>query len=345
MQPRTQQHRTGLIATVPLAVLLAACGATAGTAAQSSLSTPTPIRTATPTQIPSPAPISPPPPGVPLALLYSGSPAPGALQVEAINTKGVQQWGLTQAQEAQYFGLTVAQYGADSSTPQIGGSYLYFFSQATPASVYQVAVVSRTGTLIGHGTAPALNPNPDGTSPFQVSPIKPEWAWTTDETPNASGPHRGVVEVGGLGEANRIVFRWVAPVGFTEQLINWTNSGIIMQRTELGGGFPCGGFESTDYAWFAINPLTDALTDLFAGNDWFEDASSGVTAALPINAPHTVLVNGVTYSESKSVATSAAISPDGVHVAVFRQSFGPCGGTSPSHPLKSSLSPPIVIPT
>jgi hypothetical protein len=259
-----------------------------------------------------------------LALLYNYSPAPGALQLEVINAKDVQQWGLTQAQEAQYFGLTATQYGPIANSPQIGGSDLFFFIQSTPTSADQVAVVSRTGALIGRGTAPAFSLAV--TSPFQVSPIGTEWAWTTDETPNASGQHRGVVEVGGLNEANRIVYRWVAPVGFTEQLINWTNTGIIMQRTELGGPFPCGGYDSTDYAWFAINPATDALTNLFAGNDWFQDASSGVNAATPMNAPHTVLVNGVSYSESKSVASSAAISPDGVHVAVFRQTFNPCGG-------------------
>jgi hypothetical protein len=262
----------------------------------------------------------------PLALLYNSSPAPGAQQLEVINAKGVEQWGLTQAQEGQYFGLTAQQYGAASNGPQIGGSNLFFFFQSTPTSAYQVAVVSQSGTLIGRGSAPALNPYADGTGPFQVSPTGTEWAWTTDETPNASGQHHGVVEVGGLGEVNRIVYRWVAPAGFTEQLINWTNTGIIMQRTELGGPFPCGGYDSTDYAWFAINPVSDALTELFAGNDRFQDASSGVTAAIPLNAPHTVIVNGVSYSESQSVAASASISPDGVHVAVFRESFDPCGG-------------------
>jgi hypothetical protein len=39
-----------------------------------------------------------------------------------------------------------------------------------------------------------------------------------------------------------------------------------------------------------------------------------------------VLINGVSYSEGKSVVAFANISPDGTHVAIFRQSFNPCGG-------------------
>ncbi len=49
-------------------------------------------------------------------------------------------------------------------------------------------------------------------------------------------------------KVNRVIYRWVAPVGYTEQLDAWTNTGIIMQRT-IPGGFPCGGDQGTD-AWF-----------------------------------------------------------------------------------------------
>ena len=79
-------------------------------------------------------------------------------------------------------------------------------------------------------------------------------------------------------------------------------------------------------AWFAINPSTGKLTDLFTGNDWLMGASSGVTVAGLLDDRHTVLINGVSYSESKSIAYGASISPDGAHVAVGRESFNPCGG-------------------
>ncbi len=259
-----------------------------------------------------------------MALLYNYSPAPGALQLEVINAKGAQQWGLTQAQEAQYFGLTATQYGPIGNSPQIGGADLFFFIQSTPTSADQVAVVSSTGALIGRGTAPAFSLAV--ASPFQVSPIGTEWAWTTDETPNATGQHHGVVEVGGLGKTNRILYRWVAPVGFTEQLDGWTNTGIILQRIPLGGPFPCGGYDDATNAWFAINPSTGTVRELFTGNQQFMDASSGVTVAGLISDSHAILINGVQYSESNSIAGGASISPDGSEVAVFRETFNPCGG-------------------
>ncbi len=308
------------------AVAVAACGS--GTSAPASAptprATPTETTTATPTSAPSPTAV--PVSGPPLAVLYDSSPASTAQQLEVMNGEGVKQWGLTVAQEGQYFGLTAQQYGPGSNAPQIGGSDLYFFFQSTPSSANQVAVVSRTGTLVGLGTAPAVNPNVNGMGPFQVSPTGTEWAWTTDETPNASGKHQGVVEVGGLGEANRVVYRWAAPVGFTEELVDWTNAGIIMQRIPQGNPFFCGGNALPGIAWFAINPSTDTLTELFSVPNQYQDARSGVTVATPIDGPHTVLINGVSYSESKSVVAFANVSPDGTHVAIFRQSFNPCGG-------------------
>ena len=199
--------------------------------------------------------------------------------LKAVTDQGLEQWGLTQAQEAQYFGLTATQYGPIGNSPQIGGADLFFFIQSTPTSADQVAVVSSTGALIGRGTAPAFSLAV--TSPFQVSPIGTEWAWTTDETPNATGQHHGVVEVGGLGKTNRIVYRWVAPVGFTEQLDDWTNTGIIMQRIALGGPFPCGGDQSAD-AWFAINPSTGAIKELVPvlPHIWMPAAASSSPVAM-----------------------------------------------------------------
>jgi hypothetical protein len=332
MQPRNQNHRHGLIATLPLAVLLAACG-TGATPSSPSPSTPTPSpssnsTTPTPTLVPTPSPtaVPTPAPEPPLAVFFGG---PGSQQggLEVVNGQGVEQWGLTNAQEGQLFGLTAKQASNYNLAPQMGGSNLFFFYQATPTSPNKVAVVSRTGKLLGIGTAPALpSPpyDPSYTWSFVVSPTGTEWAWPVDQTPNANGKHQGVVEIGGLGEANRILYRWVAPVGFTETLVGWTDTGIIMQRTE--DEYCGGGNDTAADAWFAINPRTAKLTELFTGNERFLGASSADTVASLINDPHTVLINGVKYSESKSVLAGADISPDGAHVGVLRVSFNPCGG-------------------
>ena len=330
-QPRNQNHRRGLIATLPVALLLAAC-ASAGPA-----TSPTPTAkattTATPTVVPTPSPTAVPTsaPEPPLALFYSDK---GAMAV--FNSQGVEQWGLTNAQEGKLFGLTPQQASNYNLGPDSGNSNVFFFYQATATSINHVVVLSRNGTLLGTGTAPALPSASDASySPdtFEVSPTGTEWAWLIDQTPHSVGQHHGVVEVGGLREANRIVYRWVAPVGFTELLDGWTNTGIILQRTPGGGPFPCGGYDNSGYAWFAINPSTGTLTDLVSGNEQLMSnlgaggaAGSGVIVASFLNDAHSVLINGVKYSESKSVVATASISPDGAHIAVDRESFNPCGG-------------------
>jgi hypothetical protein len=323
MQPRNPNHHHGLIAILPLVGLLAACGSTAATTAHSS-PTPTPTETPALVPTPSPTPVPTPTPEPPLALFYTDI---GAMEV--VNGQGVEQWGLTNAQEGQLFGLTAKQASNFQIGPQSGSSNLFFFYQPTPTSTNQVVVLSRTGMLLGRGTAPAL----DNSGSFQVSPTGTSWAWTIDQTPSAVGQHHGVVEVGGLGQANGIVYRWVAPSGFTEQLDGWTNTGIILQRILQGGPFPCGGDASNDNAWFAINPSTGTLTDLVSGNEQLMTtlgdggaASSGVITASLLNDAHSVLINGVRYAESKSIVAVAGISPDGAHVAVDRESFNPCGG-------------------
>jgi hypothetical protein len=325
MQPRNKIHHRGLIGTVPLALLLAACGTTAATIAHSS--SPTASVTATPPLAPTPSPsVEPTPaPEPPLALFYTDI---GAMEV--VNAQGVEQWGLTNAQEGKLFGLTAAQASNYNLGPQAGNSNLFFFYQPTRASINTVVVLSRTGKLLGRGTAPAL----DNSVSFQNSPTGTQWAWTIDQTPNTTGNHHGVVEVGGLGQVNRIVYRWVAPVGFTEQLDGWTNTGIILQQTPQGGPFTCGGYDNSGYAWFAINPSTAKLTELANSNEQLMDtlggagaaASSGVIVARLLSDAHSVLINGVKYSESKSIVAEANISPDGAHAAVDRESFNPCGG-------------------
>ena len=250
--------------------------------------------------------------------------------MEVVNAQGVEQWGLTNAQEGQLFGLTAAQASKYNLGPRAGNSSLFFFYQPTPTSMNTVVVLSRTGELLGRGTAPAL----DNSVSFQNSPTGTSWAWTIDQTPNAAGQHHGVVEVGGLGQANRIVYRWVAPVGFTEQLDGWTDTGIVLQRTPQGGPFTCGGYNNAGYAWAAINPSTGRLTELVSGNEQLMDTlggagaavGSGVIVASLLNDVHSVLINGVKYSESKSIVAQANVSPDGAHVAVDRESFNPCGG-------------------
>jgi hypothetical protein len=314
---------TTVIGAAIAAVGLAACGSTAVPPTARPTLAPTVAATIAPALVPTPTAtaVPTPAPEPPLALFYTGV---GAMEV--VSSQGVKQWGLTNAQEGQLFGLSAKQASGYNLGPLSGNSNLFFF-YGPNANINHIVVLSRTGKLIGKGTEPA---NSGG---FVNSPTGASWAWTIDQTPSATGQHHGFVEVGGIGQANRIVYHWVAPAGFTEQLDGWTNTGIILQRVLQGGPFPCGGDESSNNAWFAINPSTGGLTELASGNQQLMQAqgdggaaSSGVTVASLLNDAHSVLINGVRYSESKSIVAVADISPDGAHVGVLRESFNPCGG-------------------
>jgi hypothetical protein len=313
MQPGNQNRRHGLIATLPLAVLLAACGTTAATTTHSSSPTPTPTATTTPAATITPLPVPP------LAVLSQGQ------ELKVVNSQGVRQWSLSNAAMEKIFGVSASQaqtqgFGINS---QIAGPNIILFYNIT-TSLTKVAVLSRTGNLVGSSTVPL---SPGSFSQIEVSPSGTEWAWIVDQTPYATGKHHGLVEVGGLREAVRTVYHWVAPVGFTETVAAWTNTGIIMFRVQSGG---CGVGFHPDFASFVINPTTGSLSDLFSGNENYLGASSGVTVASLGNDEHSVLIDGVKYSESKSSIDGAYISPDGAHVAVSRINLsGGCAGSIP----------------
>jgi hypothetical protein len=252
-----------------------------------------------------------------------------------VNTQGVEQFELSNAAMMKIFGVSASQevtqgFGINSA---IAGSNIYLFYE-NPQGVHQVAEISRAGKVIAMGTAPS--------SAVVFSPSGTQWAWSVDQSPanevNNLGPgppyyrHHGVIDVGGLGQPTRTVYKWLAPAGFSEQLDGWTNTGIIMQRWEYGG---CGILYDPAAAWFALNPSTGKLTELFTGNDQFMGASSGVTVAALINDAHAVLINGVKYSESKSTIVGANISPDGTHVAVSRISdYQGCAGYVPKNTVE-----------
>lgn len=252
-----------------------------------------------------------------------------------VNAHGVEQWELSNTVMEKIFGVSASQektqgFGINS---RIVGSNIYLFYE-NPQGITEVAEISRAGKVIARGTAPS-NAVRVTSSAEAFSPSGTQWAWSVDQAPGLGfgpgGPNikdHGVIEVGNiLGGNVRTVYKWLAPVGFTEEVIGWTNTGIIVHRVEYSGGCNSLGIYDPAAAWFALNPSTGKLTELFTGNDQFMGASSGVTVAALVNDDHAVLINGVKYSESKSTINDApSISPDGDHVAVDRViSSGPMG--------------------
>ena len=317
MQPRIHNHRHGLIAILPLALLLAACGA-ATSPATTPTPTPTATVTATPTLIPTPTPTAAPTPTPepPLAVLTDSS---GNLKV--INGQGVTQWSLTVAAQLKIFGFSLQTKGSNIRVV-VAGSNIYLQSTLWGTTSGKVAVLTRNGSLLGIATTP---PDPAGLNGVTMvySPGAPEWAWIIDQFP-ASQSHHGVINMGGLGEPNRIVFHWLAPADNVEALEGWTNTGIIIHREQYLG-VDCNIFYQPGSAWFALNPHTGTLTQLADGNKVaLLAASSNDIVAAPLSYAHDVLINGVTYTESKSQVTNAYISPDGSYVAVDRYSQTRC---------------------
>lgn len=338
MQRRNPNHRHWLIAVFPLALLLTACAA--GTPSGSpSPSTPTPSPSATPattpsstpTLVPTPSPTAVPTlaPEPPLAVLSDSSG-----NVKVVNGQGVEQWSLTTAAMLKIFGLSAQ----EANTPNfyigkvVAGSYIYLFNTLYEATAGKVAVLSRTGALLGIATTP---PDPAGNNGVTMvfSPGSPEWAWLVDQSPanqiNNSGPgdtyrHHGVIIMGGLNEPNRTVYHWLAPAGNVENLDSWTTAGLIIHREQYTG-VDCNIFYQPGSAWFALNPHTGTLTQLADGNRVaLLDAISNGNVSAFLSDAHAVLINGVTYTESKSQVTFAFISPDGSYIAVDRYSQTRC---------------------
>ncbi len=322
----TRHRPLTLIALGVSAAALAACGATSSSTSPSPsptsaapTATPTPIPTPTPTAVPAPT------PAPPLAVLSDSS---GNLKV--VDGQGIEQWSLTRAAMMKIFGLSAQ----DAQTPNfnigavVAGSNIYLLNTRYEATSGRVAVLSRTGKLVGIATTP---PGPAGLNGLTMvfSPGAPEWAWIQDQTPanqlnSDTYRHHGVINMGGLGEPNRTVFHWLAPADNVEALEGWTNTGIIIHREQYLG-VDCNIFYQPGSAWFALNPHTGTLTQLADGNKVaLLAASSDDIVAAPLSYAHDVLINGVTYTESKSQVTNAFVSPDGSYVAVDRYSQTRC---------------------
>src|ERR1039457_4398683 len=98
--------------------------------------------------------------------------------------------------------------------------------------------------------------------------------------------------------------------------MGWYSTGIIVHRVESWGS----GYDPAA-AWFALNPTTGTLQELFTGNEQHPAPRKRGPPPALINAPPPVLINGMQYGESNPLienADPADISPDGAHVAVSR---------------------------
>jgi hypothetical protein len=307
------------LAILPVAITTAACGGAAASPARSATSQPvsmggsaaTPAPTVAAAPVPTPTPAPPPP----LAVIEDSA------GIRALDGGGTVRWSVPQsainalvqgADAASGFPITVSTAG-----PNVLISHLT--TNAAPSG--RLAVIGPTGAVVyrgsfsGAGNNDAVEGSPDGT----------EWAWSVDATPAAAAAHHGSILVAGLTTPQRVVYSWVAPVGATELVGAWTDTGIVMERLSFGG---CGAGFHPDTASFLVDPATGALTDLFTGGEAYADARHGVRVAFGARTRSQVLVNGVVFDETGTIVDGAYVSPDGASVGIARITPIGCGGVT-----------------
>ncbi len=300
-----------------LAALVALAGCTpAASATTPPVLTPTAHAPATPTPTAAPT----PQPLPPLAVIQVGT------ALVAADAGGQVQWNLTQAD----MDALLSAAPQTQVTARVTGPTVVLSTVPSGSAGGRIVVIDGTGTSIGTGSfTRSLD------APF-ASPTGTEWAWSVDDTPSSASPstrHHGRILVAGLTTGEHSVYGWVAPVGFRETVSDWTDAGIVMERSSLGG---CGVGYHNDNASFLIDPVKRTLTNLFSGGDHYGDVRHHVTAGFA-RSSSTVLVNGVTFDEHGTVANSVYVSPDGARVGVQRYFLGGCVGGPATQRLGTEL--------
>jgi len=151
-------------------------------------------------------------------------------------------------------------------------------------------VLSRTGKPIGTwaeplgGNVEQLITSPDGT----------EWAWNVYSGMDKTGREYGQVNVSGLGSQYGPI-PWVAPVGFSDAAPAWTSAGIILcafRRTRVARR------TLAPAALHSLSIHNRSTEQSVQRNEQYLDADSQDTIGWLSDDGHSVVINGVVYSES-----------------------------------------------
>ncbi len=239
--------------------------------------------------------------------------------VAAVDGAGQTQWSLSNASVNRLLSTGTN----DDVVAQTAGGDVFLFGFhlfITKRVAGSVAVLDRAGNVMGLGSFDStvlccdVSAGPSGT----------QWAWSVDDSLDApdGAQHHGRIMVEGSGVPAHSVYSWAAPVGSTERVGAWTDMGIVMQRVSLAG---CGVGFHPDTASFLVDPLSGALTSLFASQAYL-DASHRVRVALSAVSRSTVVVNGADHSQAGTIVDGAYVSPDGTLVGVARLTPVPCAG-------------------
>ncbi len=251
---------------------------------------------------------------MPLAVIYDEQ-----IGIEGLDGAGRITWTITSAN----LGSQLGEKGRVLSGLAAGPNLMVDFQVGIGTTTQdQLVVVNSSGRALGKW----LSPVGMWMGEIVGSPTGTEWAWIAPDTFGLTPGGPGKVMVSGLNEHPRDVYDFVAPSGRWEQLVAWTDTGIIMERVGNGG---CGYGFHNDFASFVVNPNTGTLSDLFSDGWHYLDARRGVTVATMGMYGTIVEINGVKFDEPGEVVAGAYVSPDGQFVAISRVLPEPCVGAGP----------------
>jgi hypothetical protein len=174
-----------------------------------------------------------------------------------------------------------------------------------------VAVIDRTGAVIGHGAFPGqeLYPAPTGLS----------WAWTTRDSEAAPpAPQASSLWVAGVGQRPTRVRTWTG--GYVVMARQWSDAGIVVVKV----GESCGGYPQSSAL---VDPARGTETALFGAGRWPLDVRAGLRVAMGADGPSLYVIGAVQITRTYPLPIHrAGVDPSGSRL--FVSTFGEqgCGG-------------------
>jgi hypothetical protein len=175
-----------------------------------------------------------------------------------------------------------------------------------------VAVIDRTGTVIGHGaSAPNqdIYPAPDGLS----------WTWTTlDSTAQPPAPQASSLWTAGLGQHPTKVKTWTGD--YTVIARQWSDAGIVVVKL----GESCGGYPQSSAL---VDPSHGTETALFGAGRWPLDVRAGLSLGTDREARTLYVIGRAQITRAfPLLVQGAGVDPSGSRLFVSTSGMTGCGG-------------------
>jgi hypothetical protein len=175
-----------------------------------------------------------------------------------------------------------------------------------------VAVIDRTGTIIGHG---ASAPNQD----VYPAPSGLRWAWTTrDSTAEPPAPQVSSLWTAGVGLDPARVKTWTG--SSTVSARQWSDAGIVVVKLDES----CGGYPESSSL---VDPSRGTETALFGAGRWPLDVHAGLSLGTDLDARTLVVIGRSQITRTYPLLVQrAGVDPSGSRLYVSTSGMAGCGG-------------------